>query len=80
MSRINRRHWLNKDMGIKSSGGMYDIFDNQIKTVYRINDDEYDHLCEVMTDEETDIFVTEIPTFADKRKMIELLNKYIKYE
>jgi hypothetical protein len=80
MSRINRKHWLNKDMGIKSSGGMYDIFDNQIKTVYRINDDEYDHLCEVMTDEETDIFVTEIPTFADKRKMIELLNKYIKYE
>ncbi len=80
MSRIDRKHWLNKDMGIKHKGGMLDLFDNHIKVVYRINDDEYDHLCEVMTDEETHLFVTENPTFADKRKMIELLNKYIKYE
>ena len=80
MSRINRKNWLNKDIGYKSSGGMFDLIDNQIKSIYRINDDEYDHLCEVMSDDEMDIFVTDKPTYADKRKMIELLNKYIKYE
>ena len=80
MSRIDRRNWLNKDMGIKSKGGILDLFDNQIKVVYRINDDEYDHLCEAMSDEESQLFVTERPTFGEKRKMIELLNKYIRYD
>lgn len=80
MSRINRKGWLNKDMGIKHSGGLMDVFDNQIKVVYRINDDEYDHLCEVMSDEEFDTFLIERPTFSDKRKMIELLNKHIQYD
>jgi hypothetical protein len=80
MSRIDRRNWVGKDMGIKSSGGLMDVFDNHIKGLYRINDDEYDHLCEVMTDEETQLFVTENPTFAEKRMMIELLNKNIKYK
>ncbi len=80
MSRISRRHWVGRDMGIKSKGGIMDVFDNHIKGLYRINDDEYVYLCEVMSDEETDIFVNERPTFSDKRKMIELLNKHIKYE
>ena len=79
MSRINRKHWVGRDMGIKSKGGMLDVFDNHIKGLYRINDDEYDYLCEVMSDEEMDIFVNERPTFSDKRKMIELLNKHINY-
>jgi hypothetical protein len=80
MSRINRVNWLAKDMGIKSKGGLLDLVDNQIKVVYRINDDEFDYLCGVMSDDELDIFVTDKPTIADKRKMIELLNKHIKYE
>jgi hypothetical protein len=80
MSRIDRRNWLESDIGYKSSGGMFDLFDNSIKSIYRINDDEFDHLCGVMTDEETQLFVTENPTFAEKRMMIELLNKHIKYE
>lgn len=79
MSRISRRNWLNKDIGYKSSGGMFDLFDNMLKTIYRINDDEYDHLCEVMTDDELNLFITENPTFAEKRKMIGLLNKYVVY-
>jgi hypothetical protein len=73
MSRIDRRNWLDNDMGIKSKGGMTDLFDNQIKSVYRINDDEFDYLCEVMEDDELNLFVTETPTFAEKRKMIEFL-------
>lgn len=81
MSRIDRRNKLTDDnIGFKHSGGMFDLFDNQIKVAYRINDDEYDHLCEIMTDEESDVFITEKPTYAQKRQMIHLLNKYLKYE
>lgn len=79
MSRIDRKNWLNKDIGIKNKGGMIDLFDNMIKTAYRITDEEYDHLCEIMNEDEMDIFVNEKPTFADKRKMIELLNIHINY-
>jgi hypothetical protein len=80
MSRINRKDWLESDMGIKSSGGLLDLFDNQIKMVYRISDDEYDHLCGVMNEDEMNLFVKETPTFSEKRKMIELLNTHISYE
>jgi hypothetical protein len=79
MSRIDRRNWLESDIGYKSSGGIFDLFDNGIKSIYRINDDEFDHLCGVMTDDELNLFVNENPTFAEKRKMIELLNKHIQY-
>lgn len=80
MSRIDRRNWLNPDMNTSFLGGIFDYADRVIKSTYRINDDEYNHLCGVMTNEEMDIFLTERPTFSQKRKMINLLNKHIKYE
>lgn len=81
MGRIERKDKMTYgNIGYKQSGGVFDLFDNQIKTAYRINDAEYDHLCEVMTDDESEIFITENPTFAQKRQMIQLLNKHINYE
>ena len=80
MSRISRKDWTCKDMGLKSKGGLLDLFDNQIKNIYRINDTEFDYLCEVLSDYENDIFLNDNRTFTDKRKIIELLNKHIKYE
>lgn len=79
MSRINRKKWQGDAFGILSRGGMFDLFDNMIKLSYRITDDEYDSFIEVATDEEMDLFVTDKPTFAQKREMIRLLNKHIDY-
>ena len=46
--RLERRNRTYGDLGIKSSGGMFDLFDNAIKEIYRINDNEYNYLFEKM--------------------------------
>lgn len=80
MSRINRKFWTPKDFGIKETGNLIDVFDNHIKSVYRINDQEFDYLCEVFDDSQIELFVTDNPTYAQKRALITLLNLYIKYD
>lgn len=80
MSRINRKFWTPKDLGIKETGNLIDVFDNHIKSVYRINDQEFDYLCEVFDDSQIELFVTDNPTYAQKRALITLLNLYIKYD
>ena len=58
-------------------GGMLDAFDNQMKGAFNLTDEEYDYFCEHMTDEETDVMVIPEPTFAQRRKMIAIRNKYL---
>ena len=79
MSRIDRRNWTNEQIGVSNQQSLFDLMDDVMKMAYRITDEEYDHLCEVLTDEELDLVVTEEPTFAQKRQMIELLNRHITY-
>ena len=64
-------------MGIKGSGGLLDAFDNSIKQVLRINDSEYDFICEKATDDELNLIIAEELTFSDKRKLIITLDKYL---
>lgn len=66
-----------KDLKLKSSGGVLDIFDNQIKGAFNLTDEEYDYLCEHMTDEECHVMVAMEPTFAERRQMIEIRNRYL---
>ena len=78
MSRIKRRKWSSKDFGILNKGGVFDLFDNTIKSTYRITDDEYDFLCVALSDEEFDIFLeNKNLNFSHGRKVITLLNKYL---
>ena len=42
---------------IKSCGGIQDLFDDMIKALYNITDDEYDYIAENASTEELDIFV-----------------------
>lgn len=79
-SRISRRNWTQDKFGILNSGGLTTLFDNHIKAAYRITDEEYDCMAEKMTDDEMGVFVTEKPTFSQKREMINLLNKYVHNE
>jgi len=75
--RIERRKWTNGDIGFKTSGGITDLFDNAIKSALRINDKEYDLLCEKMTDEEMDLICREELSFGEMRKLLIVLNKYL---
>jgi hypothetical protein len=77
MSRLKRKNRTYEDIGIMSSGGMLDAVDNAIKEAYRINDEEYDYLCDKMTDEELSLFASDNFTFSQKRQILTLLNKYL---
>jgi len=52
MSRAARRNWTEDMLGLKSSGGLLDLFDNAIKASYRITDEEYDYMSENMTEDD----------------------------
>ncbi len=58
--------------------GVTDLLDDLIVSQFNITDDEFDFICEHATDEELDSFVlTEDASFADRRKAIEIRNKYV---
>lgn len=73
--RIDRRNRTAEDLGIMYKGGLNDLFDNEVKSAYRINDAEFNYLCEYMSDDEMDLFVGRPAglTFAEKRKLVVLL-------
>ena len=50
MTRFERKN--RTDINYKGCGGITDALDDMIKQLWRINDDEYDYLCETLTDEE----------------------------
>jgi hypothetical protein len=74
---------LRPEVKIKGSGGLTDVFDDTIKGLFNITDDEYDFICENATDEELDTFLSGIgglnnePTFTEKKKALEMRNKYL---
>ncbi len=76
--RLERKKRSWDDLGLKMQGQITNLFDNQFKSAYRINDAEMDFICEKMTDDEMQIIITENPTFSEKRKCLEILNKYLK--
>jgi hypothetical protein len=74
---------LRPEVKIKGSGGLHDIFDNAIKGLFNITDEEYDFICENASDEEINTFLAAFggletePTFTEKRKGLEIRNKYL---
>jgi hypothetical protein len=77
------REEVKKDM--PASGGLTDLFDSLIYTLYNITSDELDVICELATDEEMDDFISGMgtvdveATFIEKRKSLEVRNKYVEY-
>ena len=62
----------------------FDLFwmmDEVVKAAYSLTDEEYDTMVHNMSDEDLDLFtscLSETPTFAEKRKRVELKQKYLK--
>lgn len=77
VSRCKRKFRPYEDLKIKSSGGMLDLFDNTIKEVYRITDDEYDYLAENLTDGEMSYFVAEKLSFSEKKKCLIIIQNHL---
>jgi hypothetical protein len=64
--------------------GLHDLFDNLIKSLYNITDEEYDFIAGCSTDEEIDVFVSALgnderpSTFRERRLALELRNRKLK--
>lgn len=76
MTRLERKG--RTDIRYMNSGGIFDAFDDVIKSVWRINDEEYDYICEMATDEELMLLIDEKLTFSNAKKAISLVNNLIK--
>lgn len=77
VSRCKRKFRPYEDLKIKSSGGMLDLFDNAIKEVYRITDDEYDYLAENLSDGEVSYFVAEKLSFSEKKECLRIVQNHL---
>jgi len=69
---------ITKDIKIVSAGGITDLFDNHIKSIFNITDEEYDFIAENALEEEWDILFNDKPSFSQRREMIKIRSKYLK--
>jgi hypothetical protein len=72
MTRFERKN--RTDIIYKGCGGITDAFDDMYKQLWRINDDEYDYLCETLTDEELKTITPEFKTISEIKKAINIVN------
>lgn len=64
-----------------SSGriGLLDVFDNAMLSLLRVTQDEYDKIVESISEEEIDVIIYEPKTFAEKRLLLNTINKLYLY-
>ena len=72
MTRFERKN--RTDIVYKGCGCITDAFDDMYKQLWRINDDEYDYLCETLTDEELSDITPEFKSISQIKKAISIVN------
>jgi hypothetical protein len=72
MTRFERKN--RNDVVYKGCGGITDVFDDIFKQLWRINDEEYDYLCETLTDEELSDITPYFKTITQMKKAIVIVN------
>jgi hypothetical protein len=75
MTRFERKN--RTDISYKGCGGITDALDDMIKQLWRINDDEYDYLCDNLTDEELCTIIPEFKSISQIKEAINITNKYL---
>jgi hypothetical protein len=78
MIRLDRKLGFIID-GLMGGAGIAGLVDYTVMEAFRITDEEYDYLCENMSDSEMDLFIRAGNlSFSDKRILITMLDRYIK--
>jgi hypothetical protein len=72
MTRFERKN--RNDVVYKGCGRITDVFDDMFKQLWRINDEEYDYLCETLTDEELSDITPYFKTITQMKKAIVIVN------
>ena len=62
---------------IKNKGSLLDAFDNAIKEVFLITDEEYDVLAEHMSREEIDLFIADKLAYKEAKQLVISINKHL---
>ncbi len=75
MTRMERK---NNDFEYMGRGGITDAFDDMIKQIWRVDNEQLDHICSTATDEELQALTPPLETWEAKRKALQILSKYIK--
>lgn len=75
ITRLQRRN--RTDIHFKEHGVITDLFDNAMKEVWRINDDEYDYLCEHTSDLNCPLFLDEKMSISQLKSKIKEVNSII---
>lgn len=75
MSRFSRK--TRTDVKFKGCGGLTDAFDDMIKQLWRINDEEYDWICEYATDDELDSFLLYDESISGLKNSILIVEKLL---
>jgi len=76
-SRCKRKSRPYEVLKIKSSCNILDLFNNALKEIYRITDDEYDYLAENLSDDEISYFVNEKLSFCEKKECLRIVEKHL---
>lgn len=77
MIRLDRKVGFTTN-GIMGGTGIAGLLDSTIMETFRITDEEYDYLCEHMSDSEMNSFISSGLSFSDRRMLVIMLDKYIK--
>ena len=78
MSRLKRKQRPLKVLGLKNSGNILDLFDNDFKQLFYLTDEEYDLIAEQCSEEELEILA--LPgkvTYSDMKEALNIIDKYI---
>ena len=78
MSRLKRKQRPLKILGLKNSGNILDLFDNDFKQLFYLTDEEYDLIAEQCSEGELEILVLSGKvTYSDMKKALNIIDKYI---
>lgn len=77
MSRLKRK--FRTDIKFKQQGVLFDALDDAIKETWRINDEEYDFICEQDNQQVINYLVTDMSTmnYSEKRRGLITINRLV---
>ena len=79
--RKNRQDIKSSLSNGNSKNGIFDLIDDTMKSVWRINDDEYDYIIDNLSDDELKVFSLSDPSITDIKMMISKVNELVfKYQ
>lgn len=76
MTRFERKN--RTDISYKLTGPVFDALDNFIKEIWRINDEEYDFICDNISDNDIKLFMLyDDITMSDRKYILNKVNEIL---